>query len=504
MSKTPNTDLFELIQSLSKGEKRYFKIHASRHIIGDENKYVKLFDAICNQKVQDEKHLLKNESYIRQLPLLKKRLHGAVLKALDSYHNSIDANIRRQLHQAEILYEKALYEQAKKILKNAKKLSSEHELQNYLLEILRWETKIAWAQDSMDTIGKILEEEKNILLSLDNLINYRVLNHKAFSIYYKHGIPRTPDYVKEVKQLLSNPLLKNPKLALSFEAIHTYYHFMTIYHTMRQDYAGAHNFGIKKLELFNTSPQKIKSYTNLYLGDLNDILISSLMLKKYSSMEEYVGKLRELETIITSERNKTILFFYSYHELNYYVNTGQFQKAVKRVEQLEELFPLYERKMTTAKKAVLYTIFAVTYFGNKNFRKSIYYLNKIRNEPFHNVRTDIESLAQLIYLIVHYEKGSDIALMQSLVRSTYRFLLKRNRLYKFEECILNFIRKKLSKVNSAKELIHAFKELKKEIASMIKNPYNQSILQDFDFESWLESKIEGKSFAEIVRRKSIS
>lgn len=31
-------DLFELIQSLTKTEKRYFKIYASRHIIGEEKK----------------------------------------------------------------------------------------------------------------------------------------------------------------------------------------------------------------------------------------------------------------------------------------------------------------------------------------------------------------------------------------------------------------------------------------------------------------------------------
>jgi tetratricopeptide (TPR) repeat protein len=196
------------------------------------------------------------------------------------------------------------------------------------------------------------------------------------------------------------------------------------------------------------------------------------------------------------------LFFYSYHELNYYINTGQFQKAVKRVEQMEENFPVYGNKFSPAKRAVLYITFAVAYFGNKNFKKSIYNLNQIRNEPLGGVRTDIESLAHLIYLIVHYEKGSDLAFQQSLVRSTYRFLLKRNRLYKFEECILNFIRKKLSKVQPQQEPLQSFRELKKEIILIMKDPFEQGIIQDFDFVSWLESKIEGRSFAEIVREKA--
>ncbi len=490
MSKTSNTELFELIQSLSKAEKRHFKIYASRHVIGSENKYVKLFDAIADQKVYNEKDLLKNESYIKQLPLLKKRLHDAVLKSLDLFHTSVDAEIRKLLHQAEILYEKALYEQSKKILRIAKAICKEHELATYELEILRWETKIAWAQDSMDGIGRILGEENELIQTLDNTTQYRSLNHKAFSIYYKHGIPRTPKLIKEVKSILANPLLNNPKLARSFEALHTYYHFLCIYYTMRKDHAKAHIYGIKKFSMFDSSPEKIRTYTNLYLGDLNDCLISSMNLKKYNLMEEYIQKLHNLESIIHSERSKSILFFYNYHELNYYNNTHQFQKGVKRIEQLEEIFPVYGPKLTTAKRAVLYTVFATAYYGNKNFKKSIYYLNQVRNEPLGNVRVDIESFAHLFHIIVHYEKGSDTAMLKSLVRSTYRYLLKRNRLYKVEECILNFIRKKLSKVHTQKELLGSFSELKKEITQILKDPYESGIIQDFDFVAWLDSKIK--------------
>ena len=491
MSKTSNTELYDLIQALSKAEKRHFKIFASRHVIGTENKYVKLFDAIAEQKVYDEKELLKNESYIRQLPLLKNRLYDAILKSLNQFHSSVDADIKKLLHQAEILYEKALYDQSKKTLKNVRGLCQEHELATYELEILRWETKIAWAQDNMEGIGKILTDEKNILDTLANTTQYRMLNHKAFSIYYKHGVPRTSKLIGEIKAIRSNPLLNDPKLARSFESLHTYYHFLCIYHTMRKENKQAHVYGVKKVELFHASPEKIKTYTNLYLGDLNDCLISSMNLKKYDMMEEYIQKLHDLEFMVTSERNRSILFFYSYNELNYYNITGQFQKAAKRIEHLEKLFPVYGPKITPAKRAVLYTIFAVAYFGNKNLKKCIYNLNQILNEPLGNVRSDIESFARLFYIVVHFEKGSDVDFLKSLLRSTYRYLLKRNRLYKTEECILNFIRKRLSKVHTEKELLDSFAQLKKEIVQLMKDPYESNIIQDFDFVAWLDSKIKG-------------
>ncbi len=320
-------------------------------------------------------------------------------------------------------------------------------------------------------------------------------------MYYQHGIPRHSETIREIKKLGANPLLKNSKHAISFEALHTFYHFQNIYYTMHQDYRKANSFGVKKLELFSEHPEKIKSYTNLYLGDLNDALISAMMLEDYNQMEIYVEKLHALEKIITSERGKAILFFYSYHELNFYTQTGQFQKAVKRIETLEEQFPLYENKITPAKRAVLYTLFAVSFFGNGNYKKSIFYLNKIRNENMGGVRTDIESFAHLLYLLAHFEKGSDKEFLKSLVRSVYHFLLKRNRLYKFEESIINFIRKKLSKVHSNKELFQAFTSLKTELEKILKDPFERGGIQDFDFISWLESKIENKPFGEIVRRK---
>ena len=44
MSSKVNNALFELIQAMSKSEKRYFKLMSSRHTIGKENNYVRLFD----------------------------------------------------------------------------------------------------------------------------------------------------------------------------------------------------------------------------------------------------------------------------------------------------------------------------------------------------------------------------------------------------------------------------------------------------------------------------
>ncbi len=59
MSNKASNSLHELIKSLNKSEKRYFKVFSSRHTIGEENSYIKLFDFIDKMDEYDEEELFK-------------------------------------------------------------------------------------------------------------------------------------------------------------------------------------------------------------------------------------------------------------------------------------------------------------------------------------------------------------------------------------------------------------------------------------------------------------
>ena len=93
MAKKPSADLFHLIKSLSRNEKGYFKKYVSRHTLKGENNYVRLFDAIDRQKTYDEDKLLRKESYIRQLPLLKNYLYQMILESLENFYSKSRINI---------------------------------------------------------------------------------------------------------------------------------------------------------------------------------------------------------------------------------------------------------------------------------------------------------------------------------------------------------------------------------------------------------------------------
>ena len=54
MSKQVAIALFDLVKSLNRREKAYFKKFASRHVIGEQNKYVDLFDVLGSMDEYDE------------------------------------------------------------------------------------------------------------------------------------------------------------------------------------------------------------------------------------------------------------------------------------------------------------------------------------------------------------------------------------------------------------------------------------------------------------------
>ena len=76
-------------------------------------------------------------------------------------------------------------------------------------------------------------------------------------------------------------------------------------------------------------------------------------------------------------------------------------------------------------------------------------------------REDIHSFGQILNLFIHYELGND-KLLEYIVKSTYRFLLKRKRLFKVESVILRFLKKYPNWITN-QELLKGFSELKEEL-----------------------------------------
>ena len=201
------------------------------------------------------------------------------------------------------------------------------------------------------------------------------------------------------------------------------------------------------------------------------------------------------------ETTARIFVRYHNHLLDYYLTPAEFVKGISLISSLERGLKEYGDRITHSTELTIYYNIVCLYFGAGEFAFSLHWLNRILNSPYKDLREDIHCFSHILNLIIHYElKNMD--LLEYLVKSTYRFLLIRKRLFKFETLILNFMRKTLPRAPGQKELIGSFSDLRKELEAVSCDPFERKALEYFDFISWLDSKITGRPFAEIVKEKA--
>src|SRR5258708_29384293 len=146
MANKNSYELFQLIHSLEKSEKRNFKLYIKRSSGNEELKIIELFDAFDKLNDYNETILLKKLSSIKkpQLSNTKAHLYKQLLSSLRLIKSteSIDLQLHEQLDFARILYNKGLYLQSLKILERAKELAVSYNQESFLIQVISLEKKI--------------------------------------------------------------------------------------------------------------------------------------------------------------------------------------------------------------------------------------------------------------------------------------------------------------------------------------------------------------------------
>lgn len=164
-------DLFNLIKSMSKSEKRYFKISSVQNGPKEEKNYIKIFDAIDKQDVYNKNKLLKlfpEEKTIYALHAAKSYLYYLILRSLRNFHagKSTDREIHELLDYVELLFEKQLYKQCLKVLKRASEIASKTEQFLHMLKIHHWKYKILREMQDVEDLKELLNTARPMSNSL--------------------------------------------------------------------------------------------------------------------------------------------------------------------------------------------------------------------------------------------------------------------------------------------------------------------------------------------------
>ena len=512
MSNKASDNVHKLIKSLSKPEKRYFKIYSSRHTLGEKNNYQILFDAIDKQDVYDEAAILKRfqkEAFVNKFSIAKNRLYDAILRSLDAYHanSSIDAQLKRLLHCAEILYKKSLYYQSSKLLRSARKMAIKYEKHTTLMEIFVWEKRLI-EKDNYTEIGdkeleEILNQDQLTLEKVKNFSEFWNIKSRLFYLLNKRGKARTTQELNSFKSIIDNTLLKSEDTALYYETKYLYYHIYSAYYFGIGDYENSYKYLIKNVQHIEANIDRYKEEPNVYFSVLTNTIYVGSQLKRYKEVFEYLGKLRTMPEKMMLKRNEDLdikLFSSAYSiELTIHAVTGQFEKGLALVPIIEEGLKLYGPKINNVRKAFIYFNIAVVYVGAENYAEALKWINRLLNDIDIDKSEDLYCFGQIINLIIHLQLGNQ-RLIPYALKSTQRYLTTRNRVYKVEEKMLKFIGKAL-KIDDPNQLKDSYAELHADLLGLLEDNFEKTAFEYFDFISWAESKISGESLRDILQRK---
>lgn len=512
MSKSHSDKLFQLIKAMSPSEKRYFTVFTSKQS-SDKNNHQQLFDAIEKQQEFDEeliKKSLKSKVLINNLSIGKIRLYDVVLRSLDSYHSnsSIDAQLKRTLHCAEILYKKSLYDQSQKLLEGAKKQAYKYDKHTSLLEIFMWE-KLLIEKDNYDNVGdeeleNMMHENTRITKMIEVYNDFWGIKSRLFNILNKGGKARTEEGLVRLKSIIDDTLLNRDAQHMFYQSEYLYNHIYSAYFFGVGDHQNSFKYLKANVDHIEANLDKFQEEPNIYFSILTNIVYVASQLKDFEAVFFYLQKLRELPKTLNIKNNEDleIKLFSSANsiELTIYFLTGEFEKGLEIIPQIETGMMLYADKLNSVRKAFFCFNIAIIYFGAKKYNESLRWTNRLLNDTEISQTLDIYCFGQLLNLLIHIELNNQKLLPYTL-RSAHRYLSLRNRYFKFESSFLDLIGRLLRSPDqiTTNEQYQVFLETMRELKN---DPLESSAFEYFDFISWAEAKVSGKDFGEVVRAKA--
>ncbi|HET7361205.1 MAG TPA: hypothetical protein VFI78_04655 [Salinimicrobium sp.] len=508
MTNDLNDNLFSLIKSLSPSEKRQFSLYVGRIGVNTDSKFLNLFRVMSKQKKYDEKTILQNTRISKQqLSNVKAHLYKQILISLrlNPAHQSIPVQLREQFDFAYILYRKGLYKQSLKLLDKTKHTALLYEEKNLAYEILELE-KIIESQyitrsikNRAESLAKQTEELSHLNLVSSELSN---LSLQLYAVYLKMGIARTREEAQSIKDYFYGNLPEYDFREIGFREKLWLYKASLWYSFIVQDFLGCYRYASKWIALFNENKHLIPIHPVSYLKG-NHYLLESLFYLNHAKLFEKT--LKNLEAALKDpkipddDNIAALAFLYIYsNKLNLRFMNGEFSHGDDLVEKIVKKIEKFRSRLDEYHIMVLYYKIACLYFGDGNHKKCIEYLQKIISNKTLEMREDLMCFARILNLVAHYEAGMDYHL-DSLVKSTYKFLIKMNDLHEVQKEMIKFLRH-LPNV-SPLEIKDEFRKLQNTLKQYEDHPYERRAFLYLDILSWLESNIENKPVADIIAEK---
>lgn len=497
--------LLILIKSLSKSEKRYFRLYSG--LQSGDKAYRLLFD-LLDAGYSEEEIGLQFRQKDKSLDIAVKYLYKLILDCLVKLRETqnIQTKIFNHISKGEILFERELSGEAFNELAKAEKLAVTFENGPLILLTRRIKLKYLGAlnfkgiseQELVSKQMKVNEVIKYLRNVNQHLQLYDILKYR---LMYK-GYSRTNKQKEDLNDLvLSELYLIANSSYQGFEAQKLHLLFQATYYLNSGNIKSAIRYYRELITLFEENTHLILNPPIYYRSAIQGILDSLLVAGLYHEMPFFLSKLRDMEqkdypTGFVLEA-KAMRYHYDSCRL---VHSGHFEEAKNLLDtEGEELFEkisllgLENQLKLHLNAVIIYMCIGKLPFARKCMKR-IFSSGKLFS-PFPSYK-----LVRLINLLLQAESGN-YDFFENEILSIKRNINYERQSYQTEKLLFKFVQS-YPLPTYGKSRAKLWQQYQKTIQKIECSKYERQLLKVFDFTSWIEHKLTRRPLAEILIGKA--
>lgn len=504
-------DLFLLIKSLDKSEKRHFRLQAALQK-GDKN-YLKLFEVLENMASDDsisyDERLLKkklgDKIAANQLHVFKNYLYKHILKSLRTLHEETgtEMKIALLLSEAKILEQKGLYEQVYKKIHAAKQLALKFEKYGSLVELLQFETVLCVRHKSQEVQTELAFLYEAIFKYLDWQVleaKYKQLQGAATTLYRKGVRARDEDSKGALLRLETDALLKPDIRPATFLSRVSYHYTKALLSKIAGHHTQAVSHYRDLLAVWTGYPHFKEEYPVLYIIYTSNYLVGCHLIRNYEPFPVLMDELGSLPLRHFDEKAEAFQNIWYLRQL-YFINHEIFNirgdivsEARKIADEIENALELYGQRIVKARQMSFCHNTGIMFFALGEYERAMYWLGKIQQADKTDQRRDLQLLAKLLQLVIFTEKGEHLYIERAFKAFEYH-LKKEDKLHDFEGTVTAYLKQIVTRKEGNRTIFEKFQEALRRFEP-------DKITGCEEISIWAESKRRNMRFIDVLKERA--
>ncbi len=422
-------ELYQLIKSLTKSEKKFFTQYVNIYEKGSSPVYLQVFNFLNEEPEYNEERLFKkfrDQAFKKNYPVTKHYLKQLIVKTMRHSELTVREDRDLTVHILDIkrLMAKGLMPMAKKMIEKLKEEAYDDEKFQDMLHLIAMQRGLIslgyYRHEPEINLDTLDEEEELVFEKIKQLRQLMNCSIKLYGLMY-HETNIAPDEAqRQIEELAQKQYLQSYEVLLSAKAKHTYLQFWTLYYCALGDRKRHFEYASKKLDF--VKHEKIPhTVTNWLIIAYNDYMGASLLSGIYTDFEPRLKLLEDM--VINSQFHDADRFqTVSLYGLIYYTRQNNEKKVRKYIEYAKEGIT---RLSPFLRKSFIYTLRTTIAYAQlqlKDYDSCLKEVNELMALTNGETRRDYVGHVKIINLMLRYEM-KEYNYLAYLLKNTYRFFV---------------------------------------------------------------------------------